>query len=607
MSAIMKKILFCISFVLIILTGKSQEIKFSANVSKRQLVVGERFQLQYSINSSASGFSGPDLSSFDVYSGPNQSSSIQIVNGNYSQALTYSFILAPKKEGKFTIGAASIVVGNGRVKSNAVDIEVLKGNAANKQQGGNQGNQGGNSAKGGAVNAGDNLFIRAIVDKNKAYLGEQITVTYKIYSKYNQISFSDLKFPTFNGYYSEEIKSIKNDKLVTENYNGSNYYTAELKKTLLFPQKSGKLEVPSLDATCLVREKVQSQSIFDQFFGGSYRDVEVKVRSKTLQLEILTHPASGKPSDFNGAVGSFSISAKTDKTALKAGDAVNYKITLSGKGNLKLLENLPIQFPSEFEVYDPQINDEISVTEGGMSGKRTFEYLMIPRAGGSYAVGPFTFSYFDPNKSVYQTITIPKIQLEVEKTSGDQIVVNRGGSQTGVKKLASDIRFIKTSNPDLKPIQSNHFFGSAGFYSLMSFPPLALIVLLIVRRRSAERSNNIGIYRRKEAGSMAQKRLKKAKELLVANNKLAYYEEVYKALNGYLSDKLQMPVAELSKDAIKAKLAHHKVQEEIVLSLLKIIDSCEFARYAPGGTSEMEDLYTDTIQVLNKIDQQLKA
>ena len=600
----MKKVLFCISFIFIFLIGKSQEIKFSANVSKRQVIVGERFQLQYSINSSASGFSAPDLSAFEIYSGPNQSTSVQIVNGNYSQALTYSFILAPKKEGKATIGPATIVVGNGKVKSNAVELEVLKGGATTKQQGGNTA---GNNASGNNVNAGDNLFIRAIVDKSKAYLGEQITVTYKIYSKYNQISFSELKFPTFNGYYSEEIKSIKNDKLIPENYNGSNYYTAELKKTLLFPQKSGKLEVPSLDATCLVREKVQAQSIFDQFFGGSYKDAEVKVRSKSLQLEILPHPASGKPADFNGAVGNFSIAAKTDKTTLKAGDAVNYKITLSGKGNLKLLENLPIQFPTEFEVYDPQVTDEISVTDGGMSGKRMFEYLMIPRAGGSYALGPFTFSYFDPIRKTYQTTTIPKIVLEVEKTNGEQVVVNRGGSQTSVKKLASDIRFIHTGDAELEPIQNNHFFGSAGFYSLLSLPPLALIVLLFMRMRSAERTNNLGAYKKKEAGSMAQKRLKKAKELLVLNNKIAYYEEVYKALNGYLSDKLQMPVAELSKEAIKTKLDSHKVPEPLIAELLKIIDSCEFARYAPGGTSEMEDIYSETIHTLNKIDQQLKA
>jgi hypothetical protein len=603
----MKQVIFCISFIFLFLSSFGQEIKFTATASKRQVAVGERFQISFSINSSASSFTPPDLGAFDILSGPNQSTSVQIVNGNYAQALTYSYIISARKEGKFNIGPATIIVGNGKIKSNGFEIEVVKGNSSNKQQGGNQGNQAGNTTKGGAVNAGDNLFIRAIVDKSKAYLGEQITVTYKIYSKYNQISFSDLKFPTFNGYYSEEIKSIKNDKLIPENYNGSTYYTAELKKTLLFPQKNGKLEVPSLDATCLVRERVQSQSIFDQFFGGSYRDAEVKVRSKSLQLEILPHPASGKPADFNGAVGNFTISAKTDKTALKAGDAVNYKITLSGKGNLKLLENLPIQFPTEFEVYDPQVNDEINVSESGMSGKRTFEYLMIPRAGGSYAVGPFTFSYFDPYKKTYQTITIPKIQLEVEKTNGEQIVVNRGGSQTGVKKLASDIRFIHSGDAELESIQNTHFFGSAGFYSLMSIPPLALIVLLFVRMRSADRTNNYSAYRKKEAGSMAQKRLKKAKELLLANNKFAYYEEVYKALNGYLSDKLQMPIAELSKETIKTKLGAHKVPETVIMALIKIIDSCEFARYAPGGTSEMEDVYSETIQTLNKIDQQLKA
>jgi hypothetical protein len=271
------------------LNGTAQEVKFSATITKTKAAVGEQLRLTYSINANANSFNGPDLSAFNVYSGPNQSSSVQIINGSVSQAFSYYYIIAGKKEGDFTIPPATIQIGNGRIQSNSIDLKIVKGNPATtqQQQGGQRPGNIQQQQQQPVTASGDNLFIRAIVNKSTAYLGEQFSVTYKIYSKYNQINFSDLKFPTFNGFYTEEIPMGKNDKLEVENYNGSTWYTAELKKTLLFPQKSGKLEIPTLDATCLVRERVQSQSIFDQFFGGGFKDSQVKVKSKSLTVEVL--------------------------------------------------------------------------------------------------------------------------------------------------------------------------------------------------------------------------------------------------------------------------------------------------------------------------------
>ncbi len=602
----MKRIFILGLLLHVALISLGQEVRFSGSVSKPKVAVGEQFRLTYSINTTASGFSGPDLSAFDVYSGPNQTTSMQIINGAVTQNLSYYYILAPKKEGRFSLAPAVILVANGRVKSNEISIEVSKGNPNQNQPG--QSNRGGNQAsQPSTANTADKLFIKAIVSKSSVYLGEQFSVTYKIYSKYGQINFSDLKFPTFNGFYTEEIPMSKNDKLEVENYNGSQYYAAELKKTLLFPQKSGKLDIPGLDATCLVREKVNSQNFFDQFLGGGYRDVQVKVQSQPMSITVNPHPATARPAEFNGAVGEFSVTAEVDKNKVKSGDPVNLKFTVSGKGNLKLLEAPALTFPAEFEAYDPQTKDNVRIAESGMNGSRSFEYLLIPRAGGEYFLGPFSYSFFSPAKRSYQTITIPRIIVNVEKTAGDQTFSNRSGTASSPKQLATDIRFNKKRTHDFEPVASKPFFLSGGFFALTSLPPLSLLVLLFLRKRKADRTANSGLYRMKEAGSMAQKRMKRADELLKANNKEAFYEEVYHALYGYLSDKLQMPSAELSRPNIRQELLSRNVPEADLDELLRLLDSCEFARFAPGADSGMNQVFAECVTLLTRTEKYLKS
>ncbi|HOY49036.1 MAG TPA: BatD family protein [Flavobacteriales bacterium] len=606
----MKRIILLGFFIQCVLFMQAQEVRFNGSASKTKVAVGEQFRLTYSINTSASGFNGPDLSAFDVYSGPNQNTSMQIINNAVSQTLSYYYILAPRKEGKFTFTPAQINVANGRVRSNEVSIEVVKGNPAqttnpnpaNPRQNVNPGTNQPSTA-----GASDKLFIKAILNKSSAFLDEQVEVTYKIYSKYGQINFSDLKLPTFNGFYTEDIKSQNNDKLEVENYNGSQYYTAEIKKTLLFPQKSGKLEIPALDATCLVRERVNSQSFFDQFFGGGYRDVSVKVKSQPMSIQVFAHPGSARPADFNGAVGDFTVTAEIDKDKVRSGDPVNLKFTISGKGNLKLLEAPALTFPPEFEGYDPQIKDQIRVTEAGMSGSRTFEYLLIPRAGGEYVLGPFTYTYFSPTKKNYVTTTLPRMLIHVDKTVGDQTNVARSGSGTAPKQLATDIRFNKKNTHAFEPIDEHPFFLSGGFYALTALPPLSLLLLLFMRRRQADRSANSGLYRMKEAGSMAQKRLKKADELLKADKKDAFYEEVYRALYGYLSDKLQIPAAELARPKIMQELGKRQVPEFDCNELIRLLDACEFARFAPGASSGMQQVFTDSVSLLTRTEKYLKS
>ncbi len=600
----MKRLLILVLLMHFAQNHFGQEVRFSGVVSKNKVAVGEQFRLTYSVNVSASGFTGPDLSAFDLYAGPNQSSSMQIINGAVSQSLTYYYILAAKKEGKVIIKPAVLNVANGRVKSNEISIEVVKGNSPPPSQNSSK-NQSGNQTS--TSNAGDKLFIKAFLNKSSVYLGEQVTVTYKIFSKYGQISFSDLKLPTYNGFYTEDVPMTNNDKLVVENYNGSQYYTAELKRTLLFPQKSGKLEIPSLDATCNVREKVQSQNFFEQFMGGGYRDVQVKVQSQDQTLTILPHPDAGKPADFKGAVGEFSINAEVDKTKVRSGDPVNLKFTITGKGNIKLLEAPILTFPSEFEAYDPQTKDNIRVSDGSMSGTRTFEYLLIPRAGGEYFIGPFSFSYFSPSKRAYQTVSIARIAIQVEKSSGDQTSSARSGNSTAPKQLATDIRFNKKRVSELEEINQSPFLFSGAFFLFSSIAPLSLILLLLMRRRDKERSSNSSLYRMKGAGSVAQKRMKRAGELLKENKKDAFYDEVFFALYGYLSDKIQIPSSELSRTTISQYMQERKMPEADLTELIRLLDACEFSRFAPDADSGMQLVYKDSIALLTRTENYLKS
>lgn len=579
--------------------SQAQEIKFTATASKTRLAVGEQFRVTFTVNAAASSFSPPDLSNFDIYTGPNQSSSVQIINGNISQSLSYSYVIAAKREGKFSIGPASIQVGNGRISSNVIEVEVKAGAAAQAQVP-NQGNQSGQGN-----DPGNNLFIRAIVDKTSAYIGEQIQVTYKIYSRYNQLSFSDVKFPTFNGFYSEEVQNGKNDRLIPENYEGTTYYTAELKRTILLPQMSGKLELPSLDATIIVRERAQAQNFWEQVMGGGYRDVPMKVRSRALSINVLPYPSSGKPANFKGAVGQLSMSVSADKTQLKSGDALTLKVQISGKGNLKLIDDPGLTFPPEFEVYDPQTTDQIRVSENGINGSRIFEYLLIPRAGGKYKLGPFSFSYFNPQKKSFQTITEPEIEIDVEKTAGEQ-VISRSGSQSALKQIASDIRFNKTSTPDFKPADESVFFNSVGFWILAILPPILLIILLIAFRKREQRKELMHIYRSKSAGSVAQKRLKTAKQLLDSNNTDAFYEEVFRVINGYLRDKLQLNQADLTRERVRSELSSRNVSDEDITELLRLIEVSEFARFAQGAQTEMSNVYQQVSAVITRLNNILK-
>jgi hypothetical protein len=583
---------------------QAQELKFTAVANKNKAAVDEQIKLTYSLNAMGNAFNQPDLSAFNVLMGPQQMYGSQNVNGKVSQTLTFTYIISGKKVGKYTILPASVRIGNGLIKSNPLEIEIVKGQAQSQSQSSQQGNS---TNSGSSKNtSGTDLFIKATVSKTNTIVGDQILVSYKLYSKYSQLNYELSKAPTFNGFYSEDIALGKATNGQRETYNGQDYLTAEIKKVLLFPQKSGKLEIPPIELSCVVRQRVQSQNIFDQMFGGGYRDVEVNLKSPSVSINVKSPDAAGKPADFNGAVGKLDYSLSLDRNEVKSGEAVNLKLEVSGKGNLKLIEPPVLGLAPELEVYDPQIKDNISVSSSGMTGSRTFEYLIIPRAGGEYMIGPFTFSWYDPDKNNWQSKTLAALKLTVAKGSGDQIPVGRGRNSTSPKQISEDIRYIKVGESEFSSGPNSLFFLSTPFYLLSSLSPLALIGFLIVRKRAQKRRENIGEYKVKEAGNTAGKRLKIAKELLAKGDKDAFYEEVYRALYGYLSDKLRLPIAELNRQKVRDLLVSRKVPDETINRLNLTLDSCEFARFAPGASAAMNDIYSDAERVIRETENLLK-
>ncbi len=603
----MKKIiniLFC--FVTIANTAMAQ--KFTASASKTKVAVGETFQISFSLNNNGSDFKAPALNEFNVYSGPNQSTSMSIVNGSMSQSVTLSYILAAKKEGKIMIGPASVTVNGATVQSNSLIIEAVKG-APNAGTQGNPNQPAQNSSAQRTENAGDNLFVKTTISKTKIYQGEEIMVTHKVYTRYQLRGFQDIKFPDYTGFWAQDVAGSQQIQLTTENVDGVNYQVAELKRTFLFAQRSGKLQIEPMTVECAVRKQSNNRphDIFEQFFGGGYEDAVYSVKSKALIIDVLPLPEANKPANFSGAVGEYSFKAQMNKNKIKANEAVNLTITLTGKGNIKLVDPLKINFPEDFETYDPKTSEKITVAATGVSGNKTFDYLVIPRHEGDYTIDQVNFSYFDPEKKEYVTLPSPDFNLHVDKGEETSATVISGSrSKEDVKVLGNDIRYIKTNTINLQA-KENYFFGSPLFYVLLICPFFAFILFIFIRKRHYEQNKDAIAVKSRKATKMAKKRLSIAAQHLKSNNKELFYVEIFKALYGYISDKLNIPVADLNKDHIAITLKQKNVSEQTVAQLITTLYNCEYAHYAPNAVSaDLQSIYNSTVELITKIEDEAR-
>ncbi|MCC6838471.1 MAG: protein BatD [Bacteroidia bacterium] len=602
----MKKIKILFVLLLSAITSVMAQ-KFVAQASKTTVAVGEAFQISYTLNTSGSNFKVPALKDFDVYSGPNQSTSMSFVNGAMSQSVTLSYVIAAKKEGKITIGPATVNVDGKTIQSNSLTFDVVKGNN-NYPNASNQGNSN-NTAS--SENVSDNLFIRATVNKTKAVVGEQISVVYKVYTRYQLRGFQDIKFPDFNGFYSMDVPMNNQQVQVTnENLDGVNYQVAELKHSFLFPQRTGKIEIPPMEAELVVRKKSnrQPRDIFEQFFGGGYEDAVYSVKSKVVQIDVQALPEANKPKGFNGAVGDFSYKVQLSKEKVKANEAVNLKITLTGKGNIKLVDAPELSFPEDFEVYDPKENENIAVNGAGVSGSKTFDYVLIPRYEGDYKIDQIQFTYFNADKKEYVTIPSPELLIHVEKgdASAAKASVFNPSDKNEVKILGEDIKYIKIKNSEFKPLET-YFFGSVLFYLCLIIPLFLFAGALWYYKKQLELNKDIVAVKSKKATKLAKKKLAIAEKYLKLNHKEQFYAETLQAIQGYVCDKLNIDHASLNKDRIQEELAKRSVSMASIVQLLELINSCEFARYAPAAVSaDLQQVYQSTVELITKIEDEIR-
>jgi len=618
------------SFILVLIlilgsTAYAQDVSFRGS-AKNVVRTGERFQLTYTVDAEGQNFRGPALKGFQVLSGPStsQSSSIQIINGNVSRTVEYTFtyiLQAGGDDGIFEIPPAEITVDGKKVESNPVKIQVVK--SATSQQGsraqgqqGSQGNQG-NSSGNASDDFKDDVFIRAVADKSSPMQGEQVTVTYKLYYRVNINAPDVSKEPSFKGFWVENlIKNRQNYVQYQENYNGQLYHVAEIKKLALFPQQSGKTTITPLQATCQaqVRQQTQQRSkdpFFDSFFNdpffNRYKTVEIPLTSNSLTLNVKPLPTTNKPAEFSGAVGDFDFSSSVDKTSLKTNEALNLKFTVSGTGNVELVDQIHVKFPPDFEVYDPKITKDISTAGNKVSGKKSFEYLIIPRTPGDFTIDPVKFVYYDLAKNSYQTITSPAYQISVAKGEGSAADVTYSGvNKSDVRMIGSDIRYIKTGNPDLH-ILGTFFFGSTGFYLLLIAPVILFILFIFIWKKELKKRSNMSLMRNRKATKVAKKRMKKAQQYMGENKQDAFYEEVSQALWGYLSDKFSIPLSNLSMDTVSETLRKREVKEETISQFIETLNNCEYARFAPGEShAAMENIYNEGIRIISIMEQELR-
>lgn len=587
------------------------------------VAVNEQFNVTFIIEGekSPSDFQWSSGDDFQLVWGPQKgsSSSIQIINGKRSSShqTTFTYILIPKATGTFQLPVATALLSGDRISSTQASIQVVSDGASSSQSSGKNGGKssggGQTSSTGSGEISSNDLFMRLSLSRTEVVIGEPITATLKIYQRANVVGFENAKFPTFNGFWSQETYVPNNIEFKRESLDDKIYNTAVLRTYVLIPQQSGAITIDPAELVCLVNIRTApstSNSLFDSFFQDEYRTIRKRVTTPAVKVKVNPLPA-GQPASFGGGVGNFGISARLTTDNLKTHDAASLIITVSGRGNVALLEEPKVNFPPDFEIYDTKTTENTDKSNGGTSGSKSFEYPFIPRSHGDFTIEPVEYSYYDVNAGKYVTLRTEPLHVKVAKGKGGNstpvTTVNSGVERKDVKSLADDIRFIFTGKPGLSG-SGSFFVGSVFFWILLALMILgATSVYLAFRKVAAMRADVAGTKNRR-ATKMAQKRLKLAGEYLDKNLYTAFYEELHKALIGFVSDKLNMDMSEISKDNIASALTEGGVSEEQTKAFTDLLDACEFARYSPdGGNEAMRSHYDAALKVISSIDSGLKT
>lgn len=623
----MKKIFGLLLFIVCVapMTLRAQDDPKLTVSSKKQVVVGERFQVVFEANAEGKGFSAPSFDGFTVVGGPftSSSSSFSMVNGSMSHTVknTYTYALQAYKEGTFHIGSASLTVKGNKISSEPFDIQVLPddGSYATTSSGGtssgsNQGSQNTNDPQ----VSGKDLFLKMLPTKKAAYVGEQIVLTYKLYTKVPVSSLQVDKMPSYAGFWTKDISDNNNGSLrqSSEYVNGMEYTVAEIQKIIVVPQRSGKLNIDPMSIECIAQIRTESNrrqsndpfDIFfnDPFFNRNIANVKKELSTSALTIDVKNLPENGKPVSFAGAVGNYNFKSDIDKTELRTNEAFTLTLTVSGAGNIELLQMPEPVFPPDFEVYDPKITTSPNITAQGLSGTKKAEYLVIPRRAGSFNLSPVEFSFFNPANGTYTTLNSDSYAVHVEKGSGDEGEGSiYASNQEGIKYLGSDVRHIMTGDPHLKN-RNSAFFGTAPYFVVLLAMLLIFIILLLISKNREQSKQDVAANRNKKATKVARGRLKKADQYLKVKDQNNFYIEMSQALWGYISDKLGIEQSKLSMDTVSEAMREKNVPDDLTQQFVDTLNSCEFARFAPGNAEEkMGDLYEKGIDVITKAEKVL--
>ena len=577
--------------------------EFTASVNETTVADNERFQVSFTFSGSSinnlSKFSPPSFNNFLILSGPSQSTSIQIINGAQSASLTYSFIVQAKSVGTFTIGLASIVQGETTYETKPIKITVVKGKDKPQQQK--------NDSQVSYDEIAKNVFIRASVDKTKAYKGEQVTVVYKLYTRLSiaaQMSIN--KLPQYQGFWAEELETSGNITFSTEVINGKQFRVGVLKKVALFPTQTGTLEVTPFELSVPIQiQKQRSKSIWDDFFGdpfGRSETIDFDTKSNIVKIDVEPLP-SGAPESFNGAVGDFSLKAELSNTTTKSNEPLTLNVSVSGSGNIKLLDMPEINFPNGFEMYEPKINEQI-IRKGRINGNKTGEYLFVPRVVGLREIPSIEFSYFNPSKKKYVIISSESFKIDIKP--GDKIATTEVVGKEDIRELGSDIRFIKTTFDDVEK-KEGYLINSTGFIVLGIVPFVLAIGLIGWKRRYDKLHGNVVLLRYQKAQKVAKNRLKLAKKLMDTENHQEFYTELSFALFGYLEDKLHIPKSEFTLERAADELRSNIVSDELIENLKSSAEKCEFVRFAPGAekSTAMKEMYDEIADIIINLEKSI--
>lgn len=576
--------------------------EFSAFVSKQQVPLGEVFQVTFELKNARGGTPEyPDFDQLQVRGGPNLQQSVQIVNGQVSQSVSYTFYLQGTRTGTFKIGSASIRIDGKTLRTEPIEVKIMPARSSGSNSAQAQRND--QSARNRDIEEqlAEAVFVRALVSDRDVYQGEQFTVSYKLYERVQTFDLRPEGNPSYEGFWVENI-DIRNPTPRTEVIDGKQYRTYVIKQDILFPQRPGELTVDPLELSCVVRVQSapkQRRSIFDSFF-GQYENYKYSFASTPVRVEVKSLPA-GRPANFSGVVGDLSLDVSLDTFRVTTGEPLTLRVRLSGRGNIKKLQEPRLQFPPDFEVYDPNVTESISRKDGILSGTRSYEYLIIPRNPGQYRIPPITYCFFNPQTGRYATQSSSEFSVEVTgepQQMSSSSAVAQPGQKTDLALLGQDIRFIHPPSEDLRPVGST-FLLTWQYWLLYLIPVLAIATLWILKRRQMQDRRDVAGARRRKAAKMARQRLAAAQQHLKADQEKAFYDEVLRAMWGYLGNKFNLGQSELSRERAAQLLQQQGADPSLIERLHRLIDTCEMALFAPSAApGGMQGTYDQAVELI---------